>query len=222
MDSVCVVSGCDKAYVGVRREASHLLQWRSRWLHSYSDPGHSKHRTRLIHSSLASTGLVCVCLLSHLLVSILLASFFCKIYIMWLFTLAFSAVTLLVGQQEGYPACKILSGVVLAWFSVWSEVQTCIRPSWCHCHWLSLASIKSRLVLPFWYRLTWVVPDKGPLNGCVCVIVHTFCSYEPNCMYGQTVCTAKLYAWPNCKLLTSFSLLVGNNCMKDVTFIPAS
>jgi len=26
---------------------------------------------------------------------------------------------------------------------------------------------KSRLVLPFWYRLTWVVPDKGPLNRCV-------------------------------------------------------
>jgi len=23
------------------------------------------------------------------------------------------------------------------------------------------------LVLPFWYRLTWVVPDKGLLNGCV-------------------------------------------------------
>ena len=23
--------------------------------------------------------------------------------------------------------------------------------------------------LPFWYRLTRVVPDKGPLNGCVCV-----------------------------------------------------
>ena len=41
--------------------------------------------------------------------------------------------------------------------------------SWCHCHSLSLAPVKSRLVLPFWYRLTWVVPDKGPLNGCVCV-----------------------------------------------------
>jgi len=26
---------------------------------------------------------------------------------------------------------------------------------------------KSRLVLPFWYRLTRVVPDKGPLNGGV-------------------------------------------------------
>ena len=27
----------------------------------------------------------------------------------------------------------------------------------------------------FWYRLTWIVPDKGPLNGCVrvcvCVII---------------------------------------------------
>ena len=33
---------------------------------------------------------------------------------------------------------------------------------------LSLASVKSRLVLPFWYRLTRVVPDKGLLNGCVC------------------------------------------------------
>ena len=25
------------------------------------------------------------------------------------------------------------------------------------------------LVLPFWYRLTRVVPDKGPLSVCVCV-----------------------------------------------------
>ena len=33
--------------------------------------------------------------------------------------------TLLVGRQEGHPACKNLSGVVLAWLSVWSEVQTC-------------------------------------------------------------------------------------------------
>jgi len=38
---------------------------------------------------------------------------------------AFSALTLLVGQ-EGHPACKKLSGGVLAWLSVWSEVQTCI------------------------------------------------------------------------------------------------
>ena len=86
---------------------------------------------------------------------------------------AFSALTLLVGRQEGHSACKKLSCGVLAWLSVWSEVQTCIWPSWCHCHSLSLASVKSRLVLPFWYRLTWVVPEKGPLNGCVCVCVPT-------------------------------------------------
>ena len=43
--------------------------------------------------------------------------------------LAFSALTLLVGRQEGHPACKKLSGGVLAWLSVWSEVQTCITPS---------------------------------------------------------------------------------------------
>jgi len=82
---------------------------------------------------------------------------------------SFSALTLLVGRQEGHPACKKLSGRVLAWLSVWSEVQTCTQPSWCHCHTLSLAPVKSRMVLPFWYRLTWVVPEKGPLKGCVCV-----------------------------------------------------
>ena len=40
-----------------------------------------------------------------------------------------SALTLLVGRQEGHPACKKLSGGVLAWLSVWSKVQTCIWPS---------------------------------------------------------------------------------------------
>jgi len=34
---------------------------------------------------------------------------------------AFSALTMLVGRQEGHPACKKLSGEVLAWLSVWSE-----------------------------------------------------------------------------------------------------
>jgi len=82
---------------------------------------------------------------------------------------AFSALTLLAGRQEGHSACKKQSGGVLVWLSVWSEVQTCMWPSWCHCHSLSLASVKSRLVLSFWYRLTWVVSEKGPLNVCLCV-----------------------------------------------------
>jgi len=42
---------------------------------------------------------------------------------------AFSALTLLVGLQEGHSACKNLSGGVLAWLSVWSEVRTCMWPS---------------------------------------------------------------------------------------------
>jgi len=48
--------------------------------------------------------------------------------------LAFSALTLLVGWQEGHPACT-------------------------------------------WYRLTRVVPEKGPLNGCVCVCVFVLLSW---------------------------------------------
>jgi len=49
-------------------------------------------------------------------------------YLCGFFT-AFSALTLLVGRQEGHPACKKLSGGLLAWLSAWSEVQTCIWPS---------------------------------------------------------------------------------------------
>ena len=76
-----------------------------------------------------------------------------------------------VGGRKGIRPVKKLSGGVLAWLSVWSEVQTCIWLSWCHCHSLTLASVKSRLVLPFWYRPTRVIPVKGPLNRCVCVCV---------------------------------------------------
>jgi len=36
-------------------------------------------------------------------------------------SIAFSALTLLAGRQGGHPACKKLSGGVLAWLSVRSE-----------------------------------------------------------------------------------------------------
>ena len=43
---------------------------------------------------------------------------------------AFSALTLLVGQQEEHLACKKLSDELLVWLSVWSKVQmTCIWSS---------------------------------------------------------------------------------------------
>jgi len=110
---------------------------------------------------------------------LLTVSLFVFIYLLT----ASSALTLLVGRQEGHPACKKLSGGVLAWLSVWSKVQTCIWPSGCHCHSLSLASVKSRLVLPFCYRLTRVVPDKGPLNVRVCVCV---CACVRACLLAHT------------------------------------
>jgi len=43
---------------------------------------------------------------------------------------------------------------------------------------LSLASVKSRLVLPFCYWLTWELLEKGPLNWCVCVCVVYICTYH--------------------------------------------
>jgi len=55
--------------------------------------------------------------------------------------------------------------------------KRCMWPSCYHCHSPSLASVKSRLVLRFWYRLTWVIPDKIQravkwLCVYVCVCVH--------------------------------------------------
>ena len=77
------------------------------------------------------------------------------------------ALTLLVGCQEEHPTCKKLSDEGLMWLSVWSKVQiVCIWSSWCHCYPKtpsSLASFKSRLVLPFSYP---GCPGNRLLNGC--------------------------------------------------------
>jgi len=70
---------------------------------------------------------------------------------------AFSALTLFVWRQEGRPACKILSGGVLARLFGLERgtglhmAQLMQLPLTISC------SSKSRLVLPFWYRLTQVV-----------------------------------------------------------------
>ena len=104
------------------------------------------------------------------------------------FICAFSALTLLVARQEGHPACKKLSGGVLTWLSVWSEVQTCIRPSWCHCHSLSLALVKSWLVLPFWYRLTRVVPEKGRKRMWVYIRRHEQAEISGKWLIRECLC----------------------------------
>jgi len=49
-----------------------------------------------------------------------------------------------------------------------------IWPSWCHCHSLTLASVKSRLVFPFWYQLTPGSPGQRAVK-CVCVCVYQTC-----------------------------------------------
>jgi len=55
-----------------------------------------------------------------------------------------------------------------AWLSVCSDVQTCIWPSWCHCHSLSLASVKSRLVFTFLVLAHLGSPGQRAVK-CVCV-----------------------------------------------------
>jgi len=44
-------------------------------------------------------------------------------------SILFGALTLLVGRQGGHPACKKLSGGMLAWLCAWVQVQICIWPS---------------------------------------------------------------------------------------------
>ena len=65
---------------------------------------------------------------------------------------------------------------------------------------LSLAPLKSTLVLPYWYWLTQVVLDKEPLNRCACVcVLKCFSLYTVPVMFclddvfaNVSVC---VYAW---------------------------
>ena len=111
--------------------------------------GHSEMSLLMLLSTIKSGFTIILCLICNLLVYSI-----CQHWCLQ----CFDAVGLAAGRASGLQK---LSGGVLAWLSVWSKVQTCIWPSWCHCHSLSLASVKSRLVLPFWYWLTWVVLEKG-------------------------------------------------------------
>jgi len=85
--------------------------------------------------------------------------------------IAFSALTLLVGCQEEHPVCKnwvmrcwrgCLSGVRCKWFA-YGPADATATPS-------SLASLKSRMVEPFWCRLTQVVPENRPSVECLVAV----------------------------------------------------
>jgi len=90
---------------------------------------------------------------------------------------SFSALTLLVGHQEGHPACKKLSGGMSSWLSAWHAdlhiAQQMPQPLTISC------SSKSRLVLTFLYlsgtcwpgwTQTYYRPAVKRLCVCVCVI----------------------------------------------------
>jgi len=56
--------------------------------------------------------------------------------------------------------------------------KRCIWPSWCHYHSLSLASVKSRLVLVVAHPGN----PRGPYNGCVCMCVSVLVLKSFTCM----------------------------------------
>ena len=74
-------------------------------------------------------------------------------------------------RKSIWPAKEFCDGV-LVWLSIWSKMQIVyIWSSWCLCipkprQSSSVALFKSRLDLPFWYRLTQIVLEKRSLTRC--------------------------------------------------------
>jgi len=73
-----------------------------------------------------------------------------------------------LGSRKGIPPVKKLSG------GCW---HSCLSARGVDLHMAQLIPLpltvscfsEILMVLPFWYRLTRVVLDEGPLNGCMCV-----------------------------------------------------
>ena len=89
-----------------------------------------------------------------------------KVWLAWLWS--FSALKLLVGRQRGHLTHKK--------FDWWvAGVVICLERGVNDLHMVQLMPLplrhlllreKSRMVLPFWYRLTQVNLQKRPFNGC--------------------------------------------------------
>jgi len=75
---------------------------------------------------------------------------------------AFSALTLLVGRQEGHPACK------KQWWG--AGVVVCLeRSADLHLAQLMPLPLTVSCFTKIQCGFTWVVPEKGPLNECMWV-----------------------------------------------------
>jgi len=96
---------------------------------------------------------------------------------------AFSALTLLVGRQEGHPAFKKLSDGMLAWLSGMRCILACSPADATATHYL-LAPVN-----PDWFYLSgtcspgwsWTYSRRAVKRLCVCV------SYEQNTTSGRYI-----------------------------------
>ena len=130
--------------------------------------------------------------------------------------------------RKGIWPVKTLSGGLLVWLAVCSEVQICSRSSWCHCHLLFLASVKSWLVLPFWYHFTWVVQDKDLLLLLTFYISYRRLIYQASlmelfCLYNMHCLACWCAAWKKgLKLITYEYVYFYTFCIIfRVEFLPA-
>ena len=90
--------------------------------------------------------------------------------------MAFGALTLLVLCREGHPARKYLTDEVQCWHGYLlgrsanslHAVQLMLQLP----HHVCISKIQNGLY--FWYRLTWVVPDKGRETVVVVVSLQLF------------------------------------------------
>ena len=111
--------------------------------------------------------------------------------------------------SRGFSCCLLAFHLVVLFLS---SFFLRLLPSLC------LASAKSRLVLPFWYWLTRVVPDRGPLN-----MYSSFSSEQDLCICLPSVCLSAhlcVSAWAHSSKSAAASLLLGQeisvNCCRQM------
>jgi len=85
-----------------------------------------------------------------------------------------------------------------------------ISISWALCK----STPRSRQVLPFWYRLTRVVPEKGPLNGCLCVKSYVHSTEHFTCKSKTT----GLYTFEKHKILVVKIKIFDRNNTKPISY----
>jgi len=98
-----------------------------------------------------------------------------------------------LGSRKGIRPVKN-SGGVLAWLSVWNEVQTCIWPSWCHCHSVSRFS-KIQIGFTFLVTADLVSPGKEAVKRvCVlCLVIRITWTLRVDTVIFTILCSVQLF-----------------------------